>query len=100
MPILRRIGRSAILDRACASRSLVERAQMRREADDKQRRTAAAFFGVYQTVNIIVALIVVVLALWLLIFGDGAIPPQVWISALVIAGMALLVAALGIGLNR
>ena len=62
--------------------------KLRREADDKQRRTAAAFFGVYQTVNIIVALIVVVLARRLLIFGDGAIPPQVWISALVIAGIA------------
>ena len=83
-----------------ASRSLVERARLRREADDTDARKAAATFGVFQTLNAIVAVALIILALWLVLFGCGAVSPLVWIASLAVGGASLLVALLGVCLNR
>ena len=91
---------SHALPHQVASRSLVERARLRREADDADIRKAAATFGVFQSLNALTALALIVLAVWLIIFGCGAPPSIVWLAALVVGGASLLVALLGVCLNR
>ena len=82
------------------SRSLVERASLRRQADEKDARAAAAFFGVYQSVNALAAVALLGLCLLLKSFSVGAVPRIVWVGAIVIGGSSLLVALLGCCLNR
>ena len=82
------------------SRSLVERARLRREADDMEVDQAGATFGFFQPLAIITALVLLGLMALTVLLGCGAVPPLVWGGAIAVGVCTLLVALLGTCLNR
>ena len=83
-----------------ASRSLIERARLRREADETDARKAAATFGVFQSLNALISVCLLVLCGLLLLFSCGSVDRIVWVGAVVVGSASLCVALLGCCLNR
>ena len=56
-----------------AARSLVDRARLRREVEDEEKRKAAATFGVFQVFGAAVAVVVLAITGWTVLLGCGSI---------------------------
>ncbi len=73
------------------SRSLVERAQLRREADEQDARHAAGFFGWFQVALLLVAFVALGFAIWTWYFAYGGLPTSVWVGTLAVVACSFLI---------
>lgn len=82
------------------SRSLVERARMRREADEQDARRAANFFGWFQVFVLLVSLVALGFAVWTWYFAYGGLPASVWVGTIACVLCSLVLWLTGALLSR
>ena len=74
-----------------SGRSLVERARLRREADNEDARARAIFFGWFQAFILLNALVALGYVIWTWYFAYGGLPGSVWFGTIAVVLLSFVI---------